>query len=56
MSKTSQSITSNLVEFELLLSEVEDNFLGWIYDEQLIQGNFDVLDDIHEFTKSGVIL
>ena len=53
MSKTSQSITSNLVEFELLLSEVEDNFLGWIYDEQLIQGNFDVLDDIHEFTKTG---
>ena len=56
MSKSSHAITSNLVEFELLFLEVEDNFLGWIFDEQLIQDDCDVLDDIHEFTKTGVIL
>ena len=53
MSKSSHAITSNLVEFELLFLEVEDNFLGWIFNEQLIQGDCDVLDDIHEFTKTG---
>ena len=56
MSKASHAITSNLVEFELLFLEVEDNFLDWIYEEQLIQDDCDVLDDIHEFTKTGVIL
>jgi len=56
MSKVSQVIISNLVEFELLFLEVEDNFLDWIFDEQLIQDDCDVLDDIHEFTKTGVIL
>ena len=56
MSKTSQAITSNLIELEMLLSDTYDAFLDWIFDEQLIQDDCDVLDDIHEFTKTGVIL
>ena len=56
MSKSSQTITSNLVEFEILLNDAYDAFLDWIFDEQLIQDNSDVLDDIHKFTKSGIIL
>ena len=56
MSKSFQAITFNLIEFELLLNEAYDAFLDWIFEEQLIQDNCDVLDDIHEFTKTGVIL
>ena len=56
MSKSSQTITSNLVEFEILLNDAYDAFLDWIFDEQLIQDDCDVLDDIHEFTKTRVIL
>ena len=56
MSKPSQAITSNLIEFELLLLDAQDNFLDWVFYEHLIQDDCNVLDDIHEFTKSGVIL
>jgi len=56
MSILSQAIDSSIIEFDLLLYEVEDNFLDWIFQEQLIQQDTNILDDIHEFTKTGVIL